>query len=116
MKRLIILTHHYPYNPPKEQFLHTELPYLQRVFEQIVIIPIARDVHEDNHYSLVLKKSIESWVTEKKSRYREFISGGIKTVFDANYLRSCLNIMSNRKVYGERPILQLFQEYVQAHA
>lgn len=41
-KYLIILTYCYPYNPPREIFLHSEVPYLASRFDKIILIPTSR--------------------------------------------------------------------------
>lgn len=53
MKTLfVVFSYKYPYEPPTEQFLHMEMPYLDCDNVDICIVPYARNRHADKTYPI----------------------------------------------------------------
>ncbi|MDY0345829.1 MAG: glycosyltransferase [Bacilli bacterium] len=74
---LLLLTYCYPYNPPREIFLHEELTYLSKEFDHVLIIPTSRINKNDNVYHI---NNVNSKVLnlKRKRRIIELISGFIR--------------------------------------
>ena len=47
---LVIFTYKYPYEPPTEQFLHMEVPYLKEKDVDILFVPCAASLSRENKY------------------------------------------------------------------
>lgn len=75
-KILIILTYCYPFNPPREVFLHNELRHLARRFDKVVLVPTARMKDHASTYN-VLANNIETLNIKRHSSLTELLRGFI---------------------------------------
>lgn len=114
MKTLLILfSYKYPYEPPTEQFLHTELPYLMKENTDIEIVPYARGIDFSNKYPQNADFSIKPL---KRGKITDILLGLYESAKSLDVLIRELNII-NKSVCKKskfKTALFAFRQHMQA--
>lgn len=71
---LIVFTYRYPYNPPIEQFLDMELPYLKSDNRDILLVPLSRTINSELAYDIVQKREVSIRILKRKTKLVETLT------------------------------------------
>lgn len=87
-KLLLVFDYRYPYEPPTEQFLHTEIGYLLSKFD-VMTIPIARGINDSSVYDF--GRNLKVTKIERKARSIEGVIGFFSLI------KNCSNLFVDLK-------------------
>lgn len=110
-KVLIILTYCYPYNPPREVFLHSEIPHLASRFDKIIIIPTARLALQSPKYDMPVE-NVTTVNVKRRSAFFETLAGFfVRGLFYPPFWKDFISVLFMRKD-RKRNVRTVFQHYL----
>lgn len=110
-KVLIVLTYCYPYNPPREVFLHSEISHMASRFDEVVIIPTARLALQSPKYDLPLE-NVSTIVVKRRSRFLETLMGFfVRGLFYLPFWRDLISAVFTKNDRSSK-LRTIFQHYL----
>lgn len=115
MEKLIIISHAYPYNPPTEQFLHTEMEYVLSRIDEIIIVPTSQKIDVSKKRTLDNRARVMH--LRRSNKIIEIVVGlTTNTFFNKSFWLELTKVLFyfNSKISKLRSIIELTNSFVRS--
>lgn len=114
-KNLILITHAFPYAPPSEQFLQTELKYLSKEFDKVCIIAVSRSANTTEMQNIIFNNVYVYRLKRKNKAYEIFKSIFTKAIFNKNLYVDINNLIKHNLLFNKEASKQLVTYHTNAY-
>lgn len=114
-KKIVLLTHVFPYDPPSEQFINDELKYISNIFDSVFIIPVSRSANTEKCRGISYKNIYIKRLTRKNKTYEVLKTLFGHAIFNRNFYIDLTALFSKGLIFNRPAVMKFFAHHTNSY-